>query len=132
MKAETTRRLLLLAGALEMDTAALPGGGEHPGRRRLDTFMRIADHELHAAEAAAHEAAQELGPERLGLGRADGHARDVAATIGVHPDGDGDRDTDDAPALTILQVSRVDPGTHHRGAIGSSPMARAISPLSAE
>ena len=49
--------------ALEMNPAALSGGRQHPRRGRLNALMRIADHQLHTAEAAAHEVAQKLCPE---------------------------------------------------------------------
>lgn len=69
--------------SLEMDAAALPSGGEHPRRRGLDAFIRIQDHQLHAAETAANEVTEELSPERLGLGCADRHAQNLAPSIGV-------------------------------------------------
>ncbi|MPL74755.1 hypothetical protein SDC9_20572 [bioreactor metagenome] len=43
--------------ALEMHSAALPGGGQHPRRGRLDALVRIADHQLHAGDAAADKIA---------------------------------------------------------------------------
>lgn len=76
--------------ALEVDAAAPPGGGEHPRSRGLDTLMRVADHQLHAAEATAHEIAEEVGPERLSLRGADRHAQDFPPPVGVHAHGDGD------------------------------------------
>jgi hypothetical protein len=46
---------------------------------------------------------------RLGLRRADVHAEDFAATVGVHADRHDHRHRDDAPVLAYLHVSRVDP-----------------------
>ncbi len=45
--------------------------------------MRIEDHQLHAAQAAAHQAFEEDGPEGLGLRRADVQADDLALAVGV-------------------------------------------------
>lgn len=71
--------------------------------------MRIRDHQLHAAQAAACELVQECRPEGLGFGRADVHAEHLAATIAVHSNGNDDGDRYDAPALAHLHVGRVDP-----------------------
>ena len=43
--------------------------------------MGVGDHQLHALQAAAHQAAQELGPEGLRLGGADARAEDLAAAV---------------------------------------------------
>jgi hypothetical protein len=45
---------------------------QHLGDRRLDAFMRIGDHQLGAAQAAAGELAQERAPERLASGPSTG------------------------------------------------------------
>jgi hypothetical protein len=44
---------------------------QHFGDSGLQPLVRVGDDELHAAQAAAPQLAQELGPEGLGLGRAD-------------------------------------------------------------
>src|SRR5512134_529440 len=64
---------------------------------------------LHPGQAAALERAQELGPEGLGFGRADGQADDLAPPVGVdrHRDHRGNRD--DPTALADLQIGRVEP-----------------------
>ena len=71
--------------------------------------MGVGDDEPHAPQAAARELAQELRPDRLGLGCADLHAKHLAAAVAVDADRDDHRDRDDAPAATDLQIGRVDP-----------------------
>jgi hypothetical protein len=56
--------------AEEVDGAALPWSAEHLGDRLLEAFVGVGDHQLHTGKAAADQAAQELPPERFGLGRA--------------------------------------------------------------
>jgi hypothetical protein len=51
--------------------AALPRAAQDARDRGLESFVVIGDHQLHAAEAALLEAAEELGPERAGLDLAD-------------------------------------------------------------
>jgi hypothetical protein len=46
--------------------------------------MGVGDHQLHAGQAAPHQAAQELPPERLGLGRAHVQAEHLPLAAGVH------------------------------------------------
>lgn len=72
-------------------------------------FMRIADHKLHTAEAAADEVTQELGPEGLGLGGTDRHAQHLAPAVGVNAHCERARDRDDPPALAHLEVGSIDP-----------------------
>jgi hypothetical protein len=57
----------------EVHAAALPGGIEHAGDRRLDAFVCIRDDELDAAQATPRERAQEVGPEYFGFRWTDGH-----------------------------------------------------------
>jgi len=78
---------------------------------KLDALVSIGDDQLDAAQAATGEAAQEVGPEGLGLRRADRHAEHLAPTVAVDPDGDGNgnRDRDDATVLADLEVGGVDP-----------------------
>ena len=82
---------------------------KHPGDGGLQSFMGIGDHQLDAAQAAPSELAQELGPEGLGLGGADGHAEDLAPAIAVDADGDDDGDRDDAAVAAHLYVGGVEP-----------------------
>jgi hypothetical protein len=44
----------------------------------------VGDHQLHAGKAAADQAAQELPPERLGLGRPDVQADDLPLAGLIH------------------------------------------------
>jgi len=65
--------------------------------------------QLDAAQTASGELAQKLGPEGLGLRRSDIHAEHLAAAVAVDADRDDYRRRDDAPTLTRLHVSRIDP-----------------------
>src|ERR1700760_1625089 len=95
--------------AHEVNAATLPGGVEHFADSRLDALVRVRDHELDAAQTPAGELAQERGPERFGLGRADVHAEHLAPAVAVDADRDDHRNRDDAPILAHLHVSGVDP-----------------------
>ena len=53
--------------------------------------MRIGDDQLDATQATSGQTAQELGPERLGLAVADGHAEHFAPAIGVDCHGNDHR-----------------------------------------
>ena len=104
----------LLAGmgqqvAHEVDAAPLSSCAEDPGRGSLQTLVVVGDHQLHAAQAAPGGAAQELGPEGLGLGRADRHAQDLAPSLVVDRDHDCHRDRYDAPGLAHLHIGRIQP-----------------------
>ena len=83
----------------EVHAAALPCGAEDPGRGGLQALVVVGDHQLHAAQPAPGQRAQELGPEGLGLRRADCHAQDLAAALVVDGHSHGHRDRDDAPGL---------------------------------
>ena len=95
--------------AHEVDAAPLSSCAEDPGRGGLQALVVVGDHQLHAAQAAPGEAAQEPGPEGLGLGRADRHAEDLAPALVVDRDCDGYRDRYDAPGLAHLQIGRIQP-----------------------
>jgi hypothetical protein len=82
---------------------------QHLGDGGLDALVGVGDHQLDAAKPAARELAQELGPERLGLGRPDIHAQNLAPAITVDANRDDHRNRHNAPALAHLQVGRVDP-----------------------
>jgi hypothetical protein len=71
--------------------------------------MAVGDDQLHAAQAAPSELAQEGGPERLGLRGADLHAEHFAPAIAVDANGDDDRHRDDAAVLAHLHISGIDP-----------------------
>lgn len=56
--------------ALEVDAAALPSGAENLRDGGFDALMSIADDQLHAPQAPPRQLAEELSPNRLGLGSA--------------------------------------------------------------
>ena len=93
----------------EVHAAALPCGAEDPGRGGLQALVVVGDHQLHAAQPAPGPRAQELGPEGLGLRRADRHAQDLAAALVVDGHSHGHRDRDDASGLAHLHVGGVEP-----------------------
>ena len=64
------------------------GAAEHLGDRRLQAGVGVGDGQLHAGQAAGDQAAQELAPERLGLGLADVEADHLAPAGLVHAVGD--------------------------------------------
>jgi hypothetical protein len=53
--------------AHEVDAATLPGCAQHLRDSCLQAKVRIRDDQLHSAQAAAGQAVQELGPDRLSL-----------------------------------------------------------------
>jgi len=86
----------------------------------LMPFVRVADHQLHAAQAAPGQLAEKPGPDRRGPGGADLQAQDLAPPLSVHADGDDDRDRDDPAAAPDLEAGGVDPET------GPVPLERAV------
>ena len=92
-----------------VNAAPLMGRIEDTARGRPQALVVVGDHQLHAAQAPIGEAAQELGPERLGLGGAGGDAQNLALAVVVHGDGDYHRSADDPPALAHLHIGRVEP-----------------------
>ena len=66
--------------------------------------MAIGDDELDAAEATPGQLSKKLGPDRLGLGRADLHAEHFTPAVGVDADGDDDGDGDNAATAPNLQI----------------------------
>ena len=85
--------MLVLAGVAEavpeeVHGAALPGAAQEAGDRGLEPLVGVGDDQLHAAQAARDQRAQEVGPERLGLGLADVDAEDLAPAGLVHAVGD--------------------------------------------
>jgi hypothetical protein len=82
---------------------------QHLGDGGLETFMRVRDDELDASEATARERAKEIGPERLGLRRADRHAQYFAPAVAVDRHRDGGSDGDDAAVDACLDVGGIQP-----------------------
>ena len=81
--------------AEEVDAAALPGAAEHLPDRLLQPGVRVGDDQLHAAQAALDEAAQEAAPEGFRLRLAD-VKRDHLPVAGlVHPVGEHERLSND-------------------------------------
>ena len=76
---------------------------EDLGDRGLQPLVRVGDHQLDAAQTTAGELAQELGPEGLGLRRADVQPEHFAAAVAVDAHGDDDGDRDDAAGLANLE-----------------------------
>src|SRR5215211_2174657 len=107
-------RLLLAAGvaqcfAQEVDAAALPGAAEQLRDRLLQTGVRVGDDQLHAAEAALDQAAQEAAPEGLRLGLADVERDHLAVAGVVHAIGEHQRLAHDAARVAHLLDLRVQP-----------------------
>jgi hypothetical protein len=100
--------------AHEVDTAALPAGGQHLRHRGLDALVGIRDHQLDATQPAPSQLAQELGPERLGFRRADIHAQHLAPSVIVDADGDDGCDRYDAAIRANLHIGGVDPQIRFR------------------
>ena len=99
-----------------VNAAALPcralqdlGGG------RLQALMRIRDDQLHALEAALHEAAQELHPEHHRLAVADRQPDDFPSAIGVGGHCYCGRNADCSPALAYLEAGGAKPEIGPRG-----------------
>ncbi len=65
--------------AHEVHAATLPSGMHHLGDRGFYALVGVGDDELDATQSAPPELAQKVGPERLGLRRAD------VALIGSRP-----------------------------------------------
>ena len=77
--------------------------------------------ELHADQAALDQAAQEVGPERLGLGLADIDREDLAPTGLMHAVRDHQRLVDYAPAVADL----LDLGVQEQVRVAALQRARA-------
>jgi hypothetical protein len=92
-----------------MNPAPLPGRAQDPADRRLQTLMRVRDHQLGAAKASADEALQERRPEDLCLGWSDVQPNYFPFTLGAHRHSDYHRDRPDLTAFTLLEVGRIEP-----------------------
>ena len=69
----------------EMHAAALPARTQHLRHRLLQPLVRVGDDQVNAGEPAPVEAAQELSPECLGLGRPHRKPQHLSASLGVPP-----------------------------------------------
>ena len=74
-------------------------GSQHRGDRGLEPLVGIGDARAHTLESAGTQAAQELAPERLGLGLPDVQADDLTAAALVDPVGDHQRLVPDPAGL---------------------------------
>ena len=109
----TERVVLVLAGmaseiAQEVNGAALPGRAQDPRDRGLQSWVRVADGQLHPDEAPGDERPEELSPERLGLRGADVQADDLPAPGFMHGVGDHDALALNTAAVADLLDLRVD------------------------
>jgi hypothetical protein len=82
--------------AQEVDGASLPGTPEHLADRLLEAGVRVGDDQLHAAQAALNERAQEGAPEGLRLGLADVEGDHLPIAGLVHAVGEHERLAHDA------------------------------------
>ncbi len=113
--------------AHEVDAAALPGRAHDAGNRRLEPLVGIGDDQLHAGQAAPDEVLEEARPERLGFGRTDVQADDLALALGVDGHSDYRGDTDDPPALAHLEIGSIEPEV---GPVaGERPLEEGVDPL---
>ena len=93
---------------LEVELAPLPeGAAEHSQSRRLQPFVRVADDQADAAQAAPDQALQELPPVRLLFGQSHRDTQDGALTHFVHAHGNEDGGVLNDAALTHLLVAGV-------------------------
>ena len=92
-----------------MHTAALMARTlQRLGQRRDQAGVLVGDHQLHAAETASAQRAQEPAPERLVLGVADVAAQDLPVAVGGDAGGDDDGHRHDLRGLVAdVQVGGV-------------------------
>ena len=64
-----------------VNAAPLVSRVEDPPRGSSQALVVIGDHQLHAAQAAVGEGAEEPGPERLRLGRTGGHTQHLPLAV---------------------------------------------------
>jgi len=70
----------------EVDPAPLRGCAyHHRADRQFQAGVGVGDDQLHPAQPACFQAAEERGPEGAVLGVADVEAEDLAAAVGVTP-----------------------------------------------
>jgi hypothetical protein len=94
--------------AEEVDPAALHrGAGHHRGHGLAQAEVGVGDDQLHPAQPACLQAAQELGPEGAVLAVPDGEAEDLTAAITAHPGGHDHGLGDDAAVDSCFAVGGV-------------------------
>jgi hypothetical protein len=94
------------------------GHPDHTLHRTDPSLVGVGDRELDAGQSASDEAAEELGPERLGLGLADVDGEDLAPPGLVDAVRDDQRLAANAAAVADL----LDLGVQeHVGVLGSWP-----------
>ena len=79
--------------------------------------MRVADHELDAAQAAGDQPAQKRQPPGAVFGAGDVQAEDLAVAVGVDPGGDQGVHVHDPAGLADLDRERVDPDVRVRACV---------------
>jgi len=92
----------------EVHRAALPRRPEHLRQRRLQARVGIRDRQLDANQPTGHQAAQELAPERLGLGLAHVQPEDLPPPGLVHTMGDHHAPVHHPPAVPDLLHLGID------------------------
>jgi hypothetical protein len=93
----------------EVDRAALPGCGEHPGDRVAQPFVLVGDAEAHTLQAAAAEVTEQLDPEGLRLNLAEVERDHLAPSGLVDGIGDHERLRADVTAVSDLDLLGVQP-----------------------
>ena len=108
-----------------MHAAALPGGAaQHFADGGLQPFMAVRDHQLHTLQAATHQAAQKLAPERFCLAGPRRQSQHPPLAGLAHPDGQHGGQAHDAVILAHFQVDRIKP--HVRVAVFQRPLAELL------
>ena len=109
----------------EVGAASLPARSrEHRCDSVLQPLVRVRGHQIHAAQAAAHQGAQEREPEGTVLAGAHVHAQDLALALGVDCGGHHDAHVDDASVLAHLLGQRVQPEIGVRTAVQGAAQER--------
>jgi hypothetical protein len=101
--------------AQRMDPVALPGGVQDLGHSGPKAFVRVRDHELHAARAARvrrRKIDRGPNPDRSVQNGSASEAQNreaegLASTVGVDGDGNYHRDRDDPAGLAHLHIGSV-------------------------
>ena len=102
------------------------------GDRGFQPFVGVGHDELHAAQAAASQAAQELGPERLGLAVPDRHAAPLPPAVGVDANGNDHGHRHDVVVAPHFDVSGVQPDVGPVALMGRSRKAFTRSSISVQ